>query len=387
MEDTNYLDLIILKKIDASSSVEKFGTLINTSFFETANLLGTLKVKGLLDIQSSMGGQSPVSLTGEGKELLEHASRKAAEEFDDLDIAILSAMAGGVRDLGVLASAINIRPKDLAFRLNKLKVSDYIDYEVRAGKVFLSLTEKGFMLSGGARGAVGSHPAEQGAPPQAAAESKPAPSGAPAASAQAAKGASPAPKTSYSSGEQGFWSRLFGGRGEDRGSASNSDISEILEGEAGGQPAKKAPQPARKEAAAGQPAKKTAPPAQKDIGRAPPWVKQPKPSAPSSPWQEKAQQQKAQVAQTPKQTTLETAALQTPPKSAKPPRESTNLEKFVRLGMSEANSKQMTKEELQSARLASKIEYYVNNYWLYGALLVALILLLAFAALVAFLPK
>ena len=94
-EEINYLDLIILRKIDAESSIEKFGTQINTSYFETANLLGTMKIKGLLDIQSSIGGQSPILITGDGRDLLSEAVRKAAEPPDTLDQAILHALAGG----------------------------------------------------------------------------------------------------------------------------------------------------------------------------------------------------------------------------------------------------------------------------------------------------
>jgi len=59
-EELTYLDLLVLRKIDSDSSVEKFGQQINTSFFETANVLGTMKIKGFVDIQSSIGGQSPL---------------------------------------------------------------------------------------------------------------------------------------------------------------------------------------------------------------------------------------------------------------------------------------------------------------------------------------
>ncbi|GEM_PF-783658 len=384
MEDTNYLDLIILKKIDASSSVEKFGTMINTSFFETANLLGTLKVKGLLDFQTSIGGQSPVALAGEGKEFLEHASRKAGEEIDQLDRAILSLLAGGVRDLGALTSAINIRPKDLAFHLNKLKVSDYVDYEVRSSKVSLSLTEKGFMLAGGARGAVGLHPAEAAVPAQAygqiqttepaAPKSNPQERAtAPALATSAQK--SPAMPHSPKSEGGGFWSSLFGGKAEEKKQAANEDIAEILEGEAKQQtPEKSFPI---------QQPKPSAPPSE-TIGRAPPWVKQAKPSAPSSPWQASNTKQQSQAAPSaqpspskagqapssqqgapPKQTTLESAGTQQPSKPSRAP----------------------SKEDMQSARFISKLDFYVQNYWIYGAMLIGLAVLLAFAALTALLPK
>lgn len=146
--DINYLDLLILRKIDAEATVEKFGGYINTSFFETANLLGTMKLKGLVDIESSIGGRSPLIITGEGRDTLARASQKAGEPLDTLDHAILHALAGGARALSDLQVAINIRPKDLAFHLYKLKSGDYIDDEVHSAHVGFSLTEKGFNLVG-----------------------------------------------------------------------------------------------------------------------------------------------------------------------------------------------------------------------------------------------
>lgn len=149
-EELTYLDLLVLRKVDSDSSVEKFGQQINTSFFETANVLGTMKIKGLVDIQSSIGGQSPLVITGTGSDVLATAMQKAAEPIDSLDQAILKAIGGGARELGLLTNTLNIRSADMAFHLHKLKSQDYIDHEVRSAKVSLSLTEKGFMLTGGA---------------------------------------------------------------------------------------------------------------------------------------------------------------------------------------------------------------------------------------------
>jgi len=149
-EELTYLDLLVLRKIDSDSSVEKFGQQISTSFFETANVLGTMKIKGFVDIQSSIGGQSPLVVTGTGSDILATAMQKAAEPIDSLDQAILKAIGGGARELGALTSTLNIRSADMAFHLHKLKSQDYIDHEVRSAKVMLSLTEKGFILTGGA---------------------------------------------------------------------------------------------------------------------------------------------------------------------------------------------------------------------------------------------
>lgn len=150
-DDINYLDLLILKKIDADSTVERFGTQINTSFFDTANILGTMKMKGLIDIESSLGGQSPLTITGEGKDIISLAIQKSSEPIDSIDQAILNALVAGVRDLATLQKAINLRSRDLAFHLYKLKAYDYTDHDVRSGKVSFTLTEKGFLLTKGYR--------------------------------------------------------------------------------------------------------------------------------------------------------------------------------------------------------------------------------------------
>lgn len=312
MDETNYLDLIILKKIDATSTVEKFGTMINTSFFETANILGTLKVKGLIDIQSSMAGQSPIMLTGEGKETLEHASRKASEEIDSLDKTVLAALAGGVRDLASLSAAINLRPKDLAFRLNKLKVSDYIDYSVRSGKVMLSLSEKGFMLAGGARGAK--------VPPDGQAPAVPSASGAAKAAPSSSSTSSPAEKKPSAPP----WAAFFGPKPNSQERASQKDIDDILASGANND----APAPSTS-------------------------VK-------------------------PGQTRLSDASAM-PNAAAKPQAAPEPARVPVR-------DKPLTAEEMQMARLSSKLEYYVQSYWVYALLLAILIALIVFAVAVASLP-
>ncbi|MFA5108179.1 MAG: hypothetical protein WC492_01450 [Candidatus Micrarchaeia archaeon] len=150
-DDINYVDLLILKKMDSDSSVEKFGMQINTSFFDTANILGSMKLKGLIDIQSSLGGQSPITITGEGKDIISGAIQKAGEPIDSLDQEILNALVTGVRNLSALQKVINIRSRDLAFHLYKLKAYDYIDDEIHSAQVTFSLTEKGFLLTRGYR--------------------------------------------------------------------------------------------------------------------------------------------------------------------------------------------------------------------------------------------
>ncbi|VVB57940.1 Uncharacterised protein [Candidatus Anstonella stagnisolia] len=151
MNELTFLDLAVLLKIDTESTVEKFGSSINTSFFETANLLGTMKLKGYLDIMSSVGGLSRVVLTDAGASILTVANEKSREPIDALDTSILSTLASGVRDLEGISNAINIRQGDLAYHLQKLSVQQYIDYTLRSAKIYVSLTEKGFNSTGGIR--------------------------------------------------------------------------------------------------------------------------------------------------------------------------------------------------------------------------------------------
>ena len=140
----NYLDIIILKNIDDNSTVEKFGPIINTSFFETANILGSMKVKGLIDIQSSIGGLSPIVVLDAGRDVISMAIKKAAEPLDDLDYEILSNLRK-FNELSLLEKNLNINSSDLAFRLYKLKSGGYISDQVQSARVFISLTEKGFL--------------------------------------------------------------------------------------------------------------------------------------------------------------------------------------------------------------------------------------------------
>ena len=151
MNELNFLDLAILKKVDADSTVEKFGSVINTSFFETANLLGTIKIKGYINIESSVGGISKVTLTDAGTSLLVFAAQKADEPVEPLDNAILHALAGGARELDALQHALNIRGADLAYHVNKLVKQGFIDFELRSAKVYFVLTETGFNSTGGVR--------------------------------------------------------------------------------------------------------------------------------------------------------------------------------------------------------------------------------------------
>lgn len=143
MEEIEFMDLVVLHRIDADSTVEKFGSKINTSFFETANLLGTMKVKGLIDFQQTLG-HTPIVITEKGRYVLELADQKSREEFSDLDRSVLETIALGAVTPEDVKQIMHIRSDDLAYHLDKLYKKGYIDYTVRSAKITLMLTEKGF---------------------------------------------------------------------------------------------------------------------------------------------------------------------------------------------------------------------------------------------------
>ena len=167
MNELSFLDIAILRKIDAESSVEKFGSMINTSFFETANLLGTTKIKGYINIESSVGGISKVTITDAGSSILAVADQRSKEPVEPLDNAILHAVAGGSRELDALQSALGIRSADLAYHLNKLVAQNFMDYEMKSAKVYFVLTEMGFNATGGVRVQQTLPPQEQPKQPEA----------------------------------------------------------------------------------------------------------------------------------------------------------------------------------------------------------------------------
>ncbi len=366
MEELTYLDLVVLRKIDKDSTVEKFGTSINTSFFEAANMLGTMKVKGLLNIETSVGGQSPLSITGEGRDMLEQASRKAAEPIDMLDEAILHSLAGGVRDLDTLQAAINIRPMDVAFHLHKLQINDYIGYDVRSGKISLSLTEKGFNTTGGVR-AVKVPPPEasqtgvSGQSASQAAEQAGAAGGSgqiavkkpfsftlpwvkqPQAGAQAQAGKSQGPP----------WVQQTLGQNK----ATPSDIAEILD--AAGMPPKTQPQSKSPQSQASPGSQAQQPQAQSPQTQA-----SPRPQAQSQSPQSQAQ----------------------PGASASTQSAGSGPQIRQGAGISPKPERAEDKMPLGVVRLSSKLDYYLSNYLGYLILLAALLLFVAYSILKASMP-
>ncbi len=154
MDELTFLDLAVLRRIDEDTVVERFGSKINTSFFESANLLGTMKVKGYIEFETSMGGLSKVNLTENGRHTLKHATEKAQEDLDTLDSAILSAIGRGTTDPERLAVELSVKSSDIALRLDKLVYNNYVDYTIRNARVTVSLTEGGFNKVGNVKGEV-----------------------------------------------------------------------------------------------------------------------------------------------------------------------------------------------------------------------------------------
>lgn len=146
-KDLTLLDLIVLEKIENDSLMESFSGKLYSSFFDTASILGTLQVKQLVSISSSIG-RSIVNKSELGEKVLMYAEEKASEPLDGLDHVILKSILGGNKTFEGVRNDLNIRSDDLAIHLYKVIRQGYADYEIRSGKLTLNVTEKGFKLIG-----------------------------------------------------------------------------------------------------------------------------------------------------------------------------------------------------------------------------------------------
>lgn len=144
-ENITFMDLACILKIGSDTTWEKFGTLINSSIFDGANISGTLKQKGLIDFTQYYPGPTSIAVSEKGKQLKAEAESKGAMPLDALDDSILTQLFGGKRAPLELQNTLNIRPKDLALRLYKLSKQNFINYELRNGNIELMLTEQGFL--------------------------------------------------------------------------------------------------------------------------------------------------------------------------------------------------------------------------------------------------
>lgn len=174
MSDLEFIDIAVLKKIGPETTVEGFGSSISSTFFEAANLLGTLKLKGYIDIHSAVGN-SPVIISEKGKLLLNELDENAENELTKADLAILANIRDGVKTPQDIESNLNLNSADVAYGIYKLWKKGLINYKVRNAKVELSLTTQGFEHEPGEEGA-DSRPvlqqAEDASPEQADAEVK-----------------------------------------------------------------------------------------------------------------------------------------------------------------------------------------------------------------------
>jgi DNA-binding MarR family transcriptional regulator len=143
-DEINFFDLTALLKVTPETTMEKFGGILNSSYFDGANIAATLSQKGLINFNTSLPGQSIITLTSRGSQLIEEANSKVNSEFDHLDFAVLVQIANGKKTPFDIGSAVNVRSKDLAMHLYKLAQQDYVSYEFRSGSMTVMLTEKGF---------------------------------------------------------------------------------------------------------------------------------------------------------------------------------------------------------------------------------------------------
>lgn len=150
-ENINFLDLACLFKIAPDTTLERFGSLINASIFDAANISGSLKQKGLIDFTAYYPGPNNISVTEFGKALKDEAEAKSASVLDELDDEILAQLSGGTRIPVELQSALNLRSRDLALRIYKLSKQNLISYELKNGNVELMLTEQGFFKAKSAK--------------------------------------------------------------------------------------------------------------------------------------------------------------------------------------------------------------------------------------------
>lgn len=155
-DEITFMDLASILKITPNTPLEKLGSALNASIFDASNVAGTLKQKGLIEFTANYPGPNAITITDQGKALLQEADSKAASPLDALDESILTQLSGGKRIPVELQNTLNLRPRDLAMRLYKLNKQSLLIYELKNGGVELLLTEQGFLR---AKGGTQLHPA------------------------------------------------------------------------------------------------------------------------------------------------------------------------------------------------------------------------------------
>ena len=89
-------------------------------------------------------GNSPVSLTERGKNLIKEAEDRAKKDVTKVDEAVLAKIKIGIRSPKQLAEELNVSNSVIAFSLNRLYKKGMIDYRIYNGHVEVRLTEEGF---------------------------------------------------------------------------------------------------------------------------------------------------------------------------------------------------------------------------------------------------
>lgn len=143
-DEINFFDLAALLKIKPDTTMERFGGMLNSSYFDGANIAATLSQKRLISFNTALPGQSIITITDTGKQLIDEANTKANADFDHLDLAIITQVSNGKTTPLDIGTGINVRARDLAMHLFKLSQQDFVTYEFRSGSVAVMLTEKGF---------------------------------------------------------------------------------------------------------------------------------------------------------------------------------------------------------------------------------------------------
>jgi hypothetical protein len=144
-DEINFMDLVILLKINPNTTLEKLGSIMNSSIFDAGNAAGSMKQKELIDFTANYPGPNAINITEQGKALISEADAISSKPFDALDSHILRQLSGGSRAPAELQTTLNVRPKDLALRLYKESKQGFMTYDVKNGAVELMLTEKGFL--------------------------------------------------------------------------------------------------------------------------------------------------------------------------------------------------------------------------------------------------
>ncbi len=146
-DEITFMDLASMLKITPNTQLEKLGSALNASIFDASNIAGSLKQKGLIEFTANYPGPNTITITDSGKAAMQEADSKSSAPIDVLDESILAQLSGGKRLPAELQNTLNIRPKDLAFRLYKLSKHGLLVYELKNGGVELLLTEQGFLMS------------------------------------------------------------------------------------------------------------------------------------------------------------------------------------------------------------------------------------------------